>query len=154
MKNIERVVRQINQIYYLIYTGTILSTIIGYYLTMNASNPVDQKSQLSISLSSLIIIYIIVSIPAALALFHRSLKKWRAIEDIFLKTKKYIAGAQLRLFIVGLGLILSIIGHFILYVNTQNFSMIGCAGIAAVALFFCKPSVGKVLTELDIDVEE
>jgi hypothetical protein len=37
MKNIERIVRQINQIYYMIYTGTILSTIIGYYLTMDLS---------------------------------------------------------------------------------------------------------------------
>jgi hypothetical protein len=154
MKNIERIVRQINQIYYLVYTGTILTTIVGYYLTMNRENTVDPKSNFSITLSSLIILYIIVSIPSALALFHRNLKKWRLIEDPFLKDKKYIAGAQQRLFFVGLGLISSIIGHFILYTNTSNMSMIFCAGIAAIALFFCKPSASKVINELEIEDEE
>jgi len=154
MKNIERIVRQINQIYYLIYTGTILSTIIGYYITMNTVNTVNLKSELSISLSSLIILYIIISIPSALALFHRNLKKWREIDDMFLKGKKYIFGAQMRLFFVGFGVILSIVGHFILYVHTSNMSMIACAGIAAIALFFCKPSVGKVITELELEVDE
>ena len=154
MKNIERIVRQINQIYYLIYTGTILSTIIGYFLTLNTVNGLTPKSDLTISLSSLIILYIIISIPASLALFHRNLKQWRKIEDEFLKGKKYILGAQLRLFFVGMGVILSIIGHFILYVHTANMSMIACAGIAAIALFFCKPSIGKTMNELEIeDVE-
>ncbi len=154
MRNIERIVRQINQIYYLVYTGTILSTIIGYYLTMDRENTTDIKSNFSITLSSLIILYIMISIPAALALFHRSLKKWKQIEDPFLKGKKYIGGAQLRLLVVGLGLIFSVIGHFILYVNTSNMSMIFCAGIAAIALFFCKPSVNKVANELDIEEED
>ena len=154
MKNIERIVRQINQIYYLIYTGTILSTIIGYYITMNTVNSVNQKSEFAISLSSLIILYIIISIPASLALFHRNLKKWREIDDLFLKGKKYIFGAQMRLFFVGFGVILSIIGHFILYVHTPNMSLIACAGIAAIGLFFCKPSVDRVVNELDIDIEE
>jgi MFS family permease len=154
MKNIERIVRQINQIYYLIYTGTILSTIIGYYLTMNTENSLDFKSNFSITLSSLIILYIIISIPSALALFHRNLKKWRQIEDQFLKEKKYISGAQFRLLAVGLGLIFSIIGHFILFVHTSNMSMIFCAAIAAIALFFCKPSTSKVINELEIEEEE
>lgn len=154
MKNIERIVRQINQIYYLMYTGTILSTIIGYYLTMNTENTISVKSNFSITLSSLIILYVIISIPSALALFHRNLKKWRQIEDPFLKDKKYIAGAQLRLLAVGLGLVFSIIGHFILFVHTSNMSMIFCAGIAAIGLFFCKPSTSKVINELEIEEEE
>jgi hypothetical protein len=154
MKNIERIVRQINQAYYLVYTATILSTIIGYYLTMNRESSPDVKSSFSISLSSMIILYILVSIPAALATFHKNLKKWREIDDDFLKFRKYTFGAQLRLLVVGLGLVISIIGHFILYAGTQNVSMIFCAGIAAVALFFCKPSAGKVANELEIDEEE
>ena len=98
--------------------------------------------------------YILVSIPSALAIFHRNLKKWREIEDPFLKSKKYIYGSQIRLVIVGLGLVISVIGHFILYVNTQNMSMIFCAGVAAIALFFCKPSVNKVANELEIEIDD
>jgi hypothetical protein len=154
MKNIARIVRQINQAYYLVYTTTILSTILGYYMTMTREAAPNVKSELTITLSSLIIIYIIISIPAALALFHRNLKKWREIEDEFLKHKKYISGAKLRLLIVGTGLVASVIGHFILYAGTQNMSMIACAGIAAIALFFCKPSASKVANELEIETDE
>lgn len=154
MKNIARIVRQINQAYYLVYTTTILSTLLGYYLTVNREGVSNIKSELTITISSLIIMYIIVSIPAALALFHRNLKKWREIEDEFLKHKKYIFGAKLRLLVVGTGLVASVIGHFILYAGTQNMSMIACAGIAAIALFFCKPSANKVAAELDIEIDE
>lgn len=154
MKNIARIVRQINQAYYLVYTTTILSTLLGYYLTVNREGVSNVKSELSIMISSLIIMYIIISIPAALALFHRNLKKWREIEDEFLKHKKYIFGAKLRLLVVGIGLVASVIGHFVLYAGTQNMSMIACAGIAAIALFFCKPSANKVAAELEIEIDE
>jgi len=154
MKNIARIVRQINQAYYLVYTTTILSTLLGYYLTVNREGVSNIKSELSILISSLIIMYIIISIPAALALFHRNLKKWREIEDEFLKHRKYIFGAKLRLLVVGTGLVASVIGHFILYAGTQNMSMIACAGIAAIALFFCKPSANKVAAELELEIDE
>jgi hypothetical protein len=154
MKNIARIVSQINPAYYLVYTSTILSTIIGYYLTMNRESTPDVKSELSITLSSMIIMYLIISIPATLALFHRNLKKWREIEDEFLKHKKYIAGAKLRLFVVGVGLVASVIGHFILFAGTTNMSMIACAGISFIALFFCKPSASKVASELEIEADD
>jgi len=152
-RNSERIVKQVNLAYYLIYTATILSTIIGYIITMNSQSSVNIQSSLSITLSSVIILYIMISIPTALALFHRNLKKWREIEDQFLKYKKYIAGAKLRLFIVGLGLVASVIAHFILYAGTPNMSMIACAGISAVALIFCKPNAAKIASELDLDEE-
>jgi hypothetical protein len=154
MKNISRVVRQINPAYYLVYTSTILSTIIGYYLTMNRDSVPNVKSELSVTLSSLIIMYMLISIPASLAIFHRNLKKWREIEDEFLKYKKYIAGAKLRLLAIGLSLVASVIGHFILYAGTSNMTMIGCAGIAAISLFFCKPSLSRVANELDIEASD
>lgn len=154
MKNIRRIVSQINQAYYLVYTSTILSTMIGYFMTMNREVAPDTKSETSIALSSLIILYMIISIPGALALFHRKLKTWNQIEDQFLKQKKYIFGAKLRLLAVGFGLVISVIGHFYLYAGTSNMSLIACAGIAAIALFFCKPSINKVANELDIEVED
>jgi hypothetical protein len=154
MKNISRIVRQINTAYYWVYTSTILSTVIGYYMTMNRESVPDVKSELSITLSSLIIMYLIISIPAALALFHRNLKKWCEIEDEFLKHKKYIAGAKLRLLVVGVGLVGSVIGHFVLYAGTPNMTMIACAAIAAIALYFCKPTTGKVADELNIEEDE
>lgn len=136
--------------YYLIYTITILSTIIGYVVTMSRETSVDVKSPLSITLSSIVILYIIISIPAALALFHRSTKKWAAIEDRFTKINKYVAGATWRLLAVGFGLVLSVMVFYIL----RSESMIFCAGISAIALLFCKPTEGKIISDLNLDDNE
>lgn len=136
--------------YYLIYTITILSTIIGYVVTMSRETSVDVKSPLSITLSSIVILYIIISIPAALALFHRSTKKWAVIEDRFTKINKYVAGATWRLLAVGFGLVLSVMVFYIL----RSESMIFCAGISAIALLFCKPTEGKIISDLNLDDTE
>lgn len=154
MKNISRIVRQINQVYYFVYSTTLIATLVGYFLTMNRETAPDVKSQLSINISTLIIAYLLVSIPASLAVFHRYLPKWRAIEDEFAKQKQYITGARYRLLAIGTALISSIIGHFALYAGTMNWSMIACAGIAAIALYFCKPSAKRVAIDLDIELAE
>lgn len=151
---IDRIVRQANQAYYMVYTGTVLSTLIGYYLTMSREAAPDPKSQLSISLSSVIIMYTIISIPLALWTFQKKLKTWRNIEDPFVKQKKYISGAQTRLALVGVSLLSSVIGHFYLYAGTSNFSLIFCAGIAAIGLYFCKPTAKKVAIDLEIEEDE
>jgi hypothetical protein len=146
----ERIVKKINLIYYLIYTITILVTIFGYITTMNGYSTVDVKSSLNITLSSLVILYIILSIPLALALFHRNTKKWAEIDDQFTKLNKYTTGAIVRLVIIGFGLVFSIIVFYIL----RSESMIFCAGIAAIALIFCKPTTAKIHSDLKIEEEE
>ena len=146
----ERIVKKIYLAYYLIYTLTILATIVGYFISQSSDNVVNVKSQLSINLSSFVILYIIVSIPASLSLFHRNTKKWIAIEDLSTKLEKYTTGATLRIFVVGFGLILSVVSFYI--IRTQ--SMIFCAGIAAIALLFCKPTENKIKSDLKLDEPE
>jgi len=146
----ERIVKKIYLAYYLIYTLTILSTIVGYFISQSSDTVVNVKSQLSINLSSFVILYIIVSIPASLSLFHRNTKKWTLIEDLSLKLEKYTTGATLRIFVVGFGLILSVVSFYI--IRTQ--SMIFCAGIAAIALLFCKPTENKIKSDLKLDEPE
>ena len=146
----ERIVKKIYLAYYLIYTLTILSTIVGYFISQSSDTVVNVKSQLSINLSSFVILYIIVSIPASLSLFHRNTKKWTLIEDLSLKLEKYTTGATLRIFAVGFGLILSVVSFY--FIRTQ--SMIFCAGIAAIALLFCKPTENKIKSDLKLDEPE
>jgi len=146
----ERIVKKINLAYYLIYTLTILSTIIGYIVTQSRETTVDVKSPLSITLSSIVILYIIISIPAALYLFHKSTKKWIEIEDNFQKLERYTTGATWRIIIVGFGLVLSVVVFYI--IRTE--SMIFCAAITAVALLFCKPTENKMKSELKIEETE
>jgi hypothetical protein len=146
----ESIVKKINLAYYLIYTITIVSTVIGYIITFNSEFSVDVKSQLSITLSSLVILYIIVSIPAALSIFNRNIKKWILIEDKFTKLEKYATGATWRLLVIGFGLVFSIVVFYIL----RTPSMIYCAGIAAIAIIFCKPSENKIISDLKLEEPE
>jgi len=146
----ERIVKKIYLAYYLIYTVTILSTIVGYIITQNSTTSVDVKSQLSINLSSFVILYIIISIPASLSLFHRSTKKWIEIEDNFKKMEKYTTGATWRILAVGMGLVMSVVAFYIL----RSPSMIFCAFIAAVALLFCKPTENKIKSDLKLHEPE
>jgi hypothetical protein len=145
----ERIIKKINNAYYMIYTLTILSTIVGYLVTQTRE-AVDVKSPLSITLSSIVIIYIFISLPAAITIFHRSTKKWAAIEDDFKKFEKYSAGATWRILAVGFGLVLSVVAFY--FIRTE--SMIFCAGITAIALLYCKPTIGKIRSDLKMDEPE
>lgn len=146
----EKIVKRIHLAYYLIYTVTILSSMVGYLINMNRTTSVDPKSSESIVLSTIVILYIIISIPAALALFHKNTKKWVAIEDNFTKINKYVAGAIWRIIAVGSGLVLSVVVFY--FIQTQ--SMIYCALIAAVALFFCKPTERKITSDLKLEEDD
>jgi hypothetical protein len=145
----ERIVKKINNAYYMIYTLTILATIIGYIVVQNRE-AVDVKSPLSITLSSIVIIYIFISLPAAIAIFHRSLKKWIPIENEFQKLDKYAAGATWRILAVGFGLVLSVVAFYFI----RSESMIFCALITAMGLLYCKPTVGKIRSDLKLDEPE
>ena len=145
----ERIVKKINNAYYMIYTLTILATIIGYIVIQNRE-AVDVKSTLSITLSSLVIIYIFISLPASIAIFHRSLKKWITIENEHQKLDKYAAGATWRILAVGLGLVMSVVAFY--FIRTE--SMIICAFITAIGLLYCKPTVGKITSDLKLDEPE
>lgn len=146
----QSIIKKINIAYYLIYTLTIIATFGGYLITQNGTYSSDNTSSLSIGISSAVILYIIVSIPGALALFNRYTKKISLIEDNFIKLNKYSVAASWRLLIIGFGLVFSVVAFYI--IRTQ--SMIFCAGIAAIALIFCKPTEGKIASELKIEDEE
>jgi len=132
--------------YYVVYIAAVLSATAGYYILREGFS-IDVQSQAGITLSSVLIIFIIGSIPVTLGLFHRYLKKIAVLEDVEIRLKKYEMASYLRLTIIGLGLIFGVLFFYILHSQ----SMLFCAGIAAIALFFCKPSKSKMLNDIDID---
>ncbi|MDD3320836.1 MAG: hypothetical protein PHS59_05270 [Paludibacter sp.] len=147
---IDRTQKTLSGIYYIVYTMAVLFAVAGYYLTVKGNLFVNPQSELGITLTSIFIIYIIGSIPLTLGGFHYMTKKWIALENEVEKIEKYKNGAILRLIIVGISIG---IGVFLFYV-TRSQSMIFCAGIAAIALFFCKPMRAKIISELKLEEEE
>jgi len=147
----KKTVKNIAQVYYIIYATTILSTVVGYMMNLQQETRIiDSKSSVGIVLSSIMILYILLSIPASLGGFHRMTKKWRVIEDETLKLAKYEKGAILRLAAIGIGLI----GSVVLFYLMNDISMIYCVGITAIALLFCKPTEAKIESDLKIEEKE
>jgi len=146
---IKKALNSITMTYYVMYIAAIFTSFFIYYLNSKSLNIVVDK-ETSIAVSSLIILYVIGSIPFALAGFFYLSKKWAVIpakEDRLIKYTKY---AQLRLVIIGLGLLMGIVAFYIL----GESSMIFCAGMSAIALIFCKPSMIKIINELDLESED
>jgi len=147
----KKTLQNITKFYYYIYSATILTTGLGYMINLSRTGSFDPADPINITLSSLVIIYLLASIPFTLGYFYKMTKKWSLIEDDIIKFQKYENGAKLRLLIIGIGLISSIIVFFIL---RSNISLIYCAGISAIALLFCKPSESKMISDLDLAEEE
>lgn len=147
----KKTIKNIAQVYYIIYATTILSTVAGYLMNLQGiTRTIDPKTTIGITLSSILILYILISIPFALGGFHRMTKKLKLIEDEQLKFAKYEKGAILRLSAIGTGLIGSVIAFYLM----NDISMIYCVGITAIALLFCKPTESKIESDLKLDEKE
>jgi len=146
---LKKVLSSLTITYYSVFGAAFLSALAGYYILQHSMN-IDSLSKAGITLSSILIIYIIGSIPVTLAYFNRILKKIRLGEDTEYKLMEYKKYGFLRIVIIGVGFVLGIQFFYILHSQ----SMIFCAGIAAIALVFCKPSEIKIITDLNLENED
>lgn len=148
----ENTLRRINSIYYIIYMLTIVSAVAVFMLSyMNVNKfVINEKSSTGMVLSSILILYILISVPLAFWLFHKKTKSLQLIEDKFAKYEAYKKASIIRLWVIGIGLI----GGVVLFYLLTSTNMIFCALISAVALFFCKPTLGKMIKELDLEEDE
>lgn len=145
----KKVLKRLTLVYYLIYIAALLVTLLGFQL-FRSGVMIDSQSQAGIIISSALIILIIGSIPITLAVFNKKTKKWALEEDVPQKLAQYSKASIIRLIIIGTGFLLGILFFFLM--NSQ--SMIFCAGISAVGLFFCKPAEVKIISELQIEEAE
>lgn len=144
-----RIFKQLIATYYTIYLAAITAAIGGFYI-LKSGFYIDPLSSTGITLNTILIVLIIGSLPITLALFNKNLKKIILIEDEALKLDKYRKAGIIRLSIVGTSLVLGVLFFYIM--NSQ--SMIFSAGIAAIALFFCKPSISKIESDLALQEKE
>lgn len=149
-KMIEKANKKLMMVYYLLYIIAVLSAVAGYYSSIIGKVYINDRSELGIILTSIFIIYIIGSIPLSLGGFHYMTKKWLLLQNASDKIDKYTKAAILRLVIIGTSIAF---GVFLFYI-TRSQSMIFCAGIAAIALFFCKPTQQKLISELQLEETE
>lgn len=144
----KQVLKKLTLIYYLIYIAAVLVALLGFQLHRSGVI-IDSQSEAGIIISSVLIILIIGSIPITLGVFNKKTKKWAVEEDVSKKLDLYSKASVIRLIIIGSGFLLGMLFFFLM--NLQ--SMIFCAGISAIALFFCKPTEAKIISELQIEEE-
>ena len=150
-RKIRMVTKSITVTYYVIYLLTIIAVVAIFFMTYTnvEVQSIDALSPLGVKISTTYLIYLLVSIPVALYSFHIYTVKLRKETDEFLKFKKYKKASNIRLWVVGTGLIVGVILVYLL----RSQSMIFTSAIAAIALYFSKPSAVKMIRELDLDAD-
>lgn len=140
--------KRINVVYYASYVFYVLLVVLFGFLLKDNPNIVrlDPLTQPGQTVAYVVIMYVIVSIPAALWLFKRAMKSVSKMENEDQKQEKYLTCALTRLTVIGMGAVLAIVSFYIL--GTYQ-PMLWCAGIAILAMFFCKPTDRKIYLEIN-----
>lgn len=138
--------KNLAKIYYGVYVAAVIIAVAGFQL-FKSGYRIDEKSSVGVTISSILIILIIGSIPLTLSVFNRKLKTWKMEADINKRIQLYKKGSAFRIIIIGSGFVLGILFFFLMHSQSMIFS----AGIAAIALFFCKPAEVKFIADLQIE---
>ena len=141
----KQVLRTLNFFYYAAMVLAVAMAALGFWLVSQKGITIDPLEQTGIVLSYIVIFYIIVSVPVSLWWHNRQVKKLQGQTDETAKLGKYKQYGIVRIVLTGIGLAAAVL---LFYLMQQN-SMIFCAGIAAVGLYFCTPTETKLLTDLD-----
>lgn len=153
--NLERKIRllgrSINVIYYTIYLLVIVAVIVFFFLTYThvEVRKIDPQSSLASNLQTVYILYLLLSIPSALFLFHKNNLKLQNETDQYEQFRKYKKAASIRLWVIGIAFVVGVVLAF--FMHSQ--SLIFAAAIAAIALYFCKPTRMKIINDLDLDID-
>jgi len=146
---IQKLVKKLTLVYYLFYLAAVLIAVAGFQLFRSGIR-IEPDSQAGIAITSILILFIIGSIPVSLAIFNKKTKSWAELPTLKEKLNSYEKGAVVRIAVIGSGFLLGVLFFFLM--NSQ--SMIFSAGIAAIGLFFCKPAEVKIISELQIEDPE
>lgn len=134
---------KLNIVYYASITVGVIAAIIGFLGARNWGWIIDAQSTGGIAISYIIILYIMLSVPGGLGLHNRMLKRLNN-ESLKQKEHKYLIYSIIRLVCIAIGFAVSILFFYIL----RQQSLIFCAGIAAIGIYFCKPTEERIAYEL------
>ena len=150
-RKIRMITKSITVTYYVIYLLTILAVVAIFFMTYANVNieRIDALSPLGVKISTVYMIYLLTSIPLALYLFHIYTQKLRKETNEFIQFQKYKKASNIRLWVVGIGLVVGVLLVYLLRSQSKIFT----AAMAAIALYFCKPSGIKMIRELDLDAD-
>ncbi|MBQ2067951.1 MAG: hypothetical protein II457_03415 [Paludibacteraceae bacterium] len=137
----EKIVRQLNWVYYGVMVAAIIVLTIMYYVRsryMEGAPLVDYLSQKGQIIQYIVLFDALITIPLGLYLV-----KWRKPKTL----ERYRRVATWRILLVSNTMILGIIAHYAMGTMAYK-SMLWVAAIAAVSWYFTKPTLGKLDKEM------
>jgi len=137
--------KKLNFWYYGAFVKAILVALLGYYCLTYNWFVMTPDAPASVVIYTVIIMYVIITIPAALKLFSVYVKKLTLITDETEKRARYKKYAQIRITVITLGLLFALFFYYTL----QQGSLLWVAGISAISLYFCKPTLVKIENDLE-----
>lgn len=147
---IKQTLKSLKLYFYGFYILALISTTLGIKI-LKGGITISSESETGIAITSLAIIWVLITVPLSLSLFNKHIKKLQANEtELSVKLDKYKKASISRIAVMGIGLVLGIILFYIL----QSNSMLLIAGISAIGLIFCKPAEVKIISDLQIGEEE
>ncbi len=120
---------------------TLFHVVLGYIISRHSYISVPQESVATVK--TIIILFVLISIPLNLKWFNNSLQKLAQYTDSQKQAKDYIKFSRIRVFIVLIGLISAIMFFFIRGIH----DMIYIIGIESIVLFLCIPTTKRVEQE-------
>lgn len=146
-----KIIKPLITLHYAAYAFAVIIASFGMTFSKSIGFSIDPLSELGISISQILTVIIIGSVPASLWLFHKKAQTLQNIEDVNQKVALWAKYARIRLIVLGLALNFGVLFFYILQMNK---SMLFCAGIAAIGMVFSKPSELRLITDLLLTDED
>ena len=142
--------KKLSTFYYTVFVSAALfAVLIGYFF--KANNLVITNNIIIDVLKSVIIVYMLIIIPFSLKVFSVKTKKIAQIENETEKFAKYSFLVKTRIMLISDIIFIGILAFFILQktdIQTLQYDFLYVAGIGAVALIFCHPTINKIENDL------
>ncbi|MFI3298060.1 MAG: hypothetical protein R3Y59_10635 [bacterium] len=134
-------------VYYIVLILVIVSAMVSYNIVYNKGIYLAAGDPRSVIAYSVILWYVIISLPLALKGFSVGVKRLKNLPDDGAREYYYSILGVARIALISIGLIASICGVYFIQ-DTSSKSLIWLAGISAIGLIMCKPTAKKVEDDL------
>ncbi|HPW89977.1 MAG TPA: hypothetical protein PLJ40_00970 [Paludibacteraceae bacterium] len=135
--------------YYAAAIKAVVVAALGYTCVTQNWFIMAKDAPASITIYSVIILYVIITTPVALKLFSMHVSKLATVTEETDKLSRYKTYATWRITIIAIGLFAAIFFYYVL----QQKALLWVAGISAIALYFCKPTPEKIENDLAVKTE-
>ena len=146
-------------LWYYGFFGVYILTILVFGFLLKDRWLLNALEQPGSTIQTIVILYMIISIPGALYGFKRMMKRVSQVQNPVEQERQYYHWAVLRLTLIALGGVFAIAAFYVLYMESadgrwvHNQSMLWCAAVSILSQYFCKPTEKKIYLEMN-DVRE